>query len=162
MDMEMGVSKADLGTQLAVILSDTVAYKFAAQGYHWNVKGPNFYQFHEFFGELYEDAEGAIDPTAENIRKLGFDAPYSLGDFLSLATYEPRIVTGDPIEMARVLYEMNCNFVNTLTMAFQTANAMNNQGIADFLAGRLDIHQKFCWQLGTICGADSTAIHTID
>jgi len=83
MDMEMGVSKADLGTQLAVILSDTVAYKFAAQGYHWNVKGPNFYQFHEFFGELYEDAEGAIDPTAENIRKLGFEAPYSLGDFLS-------------------------------------------------------------------------------
>lgn len=162
MDMEIGVSKADLGTQLAVILSDTVAYKFAAQGYHWNVKGPNFYQFHEFFGELYEDAEGAIDPTAENIRKLGFDAPYALGDFLSLATYEPRIVTGDPVEMSRVLYEMNCNFVNTLTMAFETASALNYQGIADFLAGRIDIHQKFCWQLGTICGADSTAIHTID
>lgn len=162
MDMEISVSKADLATQLSVILSDLVVYKFAAHGFHWNVKGPEFVQFHDFFGDIYEDAEGAIDPTAENIRKLGFDAPYSLGDYISLATYEPRIVTGDPIEMSRVLYEMNCNFVNTLTIAFDTANALNQQGIANFLAERIDQHQKLVWQLGTTIGADATIIHTID
>ena len=162
MEIEINVSKADLATQLSVILSDLVVYKFAAHGFHWNVKGPAFPQYHDFFSDLYEDAEDAIDPTAENIRKLGFDAPHMLGDFISLATYEPRIVTGDPIEMSRVLYEMNCNFVNTLTIAFETATQLNQQGVADFLAGRIDMHQKWCWQLGTICGADATVLHTID
>jgi starvation-inducible DNA-binding protein len=154
----MQFSNADLAKHLSVILSDLVIYKHTAQGYHWNVKGPLFPQFHDFFEELYEDAESAIDPTGENIRKLGFDAPHTLGDFLTLSSGEPRVAISDPIEMSRVLCELNENLVAHLTVAFEIASALNRQGVADFLAGRIDVHRKFVWQLGTICGNDSTSL----
>ena len=40
---------------LAVLLADTVTVTHVAHGYHWNVKGVNFSQYHELFGGIYQD-----------------------------------------------------------------------------------------------------------
>lgn len=151
-----------LAEHLAVCLADTVTYKFIAHGYHWNVKGPEFTQFHDFFATLYEDAEEAIDPLAENIRKLGYDAPFTLEDFSSLTCVSVNPVSGEPLEMSKNLYDINCHLKDCLTQAFGIAEACNEQGIADFLAGRIDQHAKWIWQLGTIVGADATIITRIE
>jgi starvation-inducible DNA-binding protein len=151
-----------LAEKLAVCLGDTVSYKLIAQGYHWNVKGPMFPQFHEFFQELYEDADSAVDPLAENIRKLGFDSPFTLEDFSSLTCLHLNPVSGDPIEMSGNLYIINKHLKECLTEAFDIANECNEQGIADFLAGRIDLHAKYVWQLSTIVGADSTVITRLE
>lgn len=155
---EGGPSKQDLAQALAVLLADTVTYKFLAQGYHWNVRGMNFVQFHDFFGEIYEDLESATDPLAENIRILGFDAPFLLSDFAALTTIEATPVSADPVDMSRSLYEANYRIVSCVRTAFDLATALNEQGIADFLAGRDTAHGKFSWKLGTIVGADSTSM----
>jgi starvation-inducible DNA-binding protein len=151
-----------LAEKLAVCLGDTVSYKLIAQGYHWNVKGPMFPQFHRFFGKIYEDAESAIDPLAENIRKLGYDAPFTLEDFSSLTCLHLNPVSGDPIEMSGNLYIISKHLKECLTEAFDIANECNEQGIADFLASRIDLHAKYVWQLSTIVGADSTVITRLE
>ena len=151
-----------LAEHLAVCLADTVTYKFIAHGYHWNVKGPEFTQFHDFFSTLYEDADSAIDSLAENIRKLGFDSPFTLEDFSSLTCVHVNPTSGDPIEMSSNLYEINCHLKECLTKAFDIANACNEQGIANFLAERIDMHAKWIWQIGTTIGADATIITRIE
>jgi starvation-inducible DNA-binding protein len=155
------MNKEMLASKLSVILSDVVTFKSASQGFHWNVKGPQFIQFHDFFGELYEDAESAIDPLGENIRKLGFDAPVTLSDYVSMASMEPNPTSSDPIDQSRELYNLNANLIRCLVEAFAMAEELNEQGIADFIAGRIDIHNKYQWQLGTIIGADKTSISEI-
>lgn len=155
------MSNEILASKLAVILSDLATYKQAAHGYHWNVKGAQFVQFHDFFATLYTDADDAIDPLAENIRKLGFDAPSTLSDFVSLACVEPNTSSSDPIDQSRELYSLNAHLIQCQLDAFALANELNQQGIADFLAGRIDVHQKWQWQLGTITGVDKTAITEI-
>ena len=152
----------ELAEKLAVCLADTVTYKFLAQGYHWNVKGPMFPQFHKFFQKLYEDADSAVDPLAENIRKLGFDSPFTLEDFSSLTCLHLNPVSGDPIEMSGNLYIISKHLKECLTEAFDIANECNEQGIADFLASRIDLHAKYVWQLSTIVGADSTVITRLE
>lgn len=142
------------------MLSDTVIFKFLAQGYHWNVRGAEFTQFHDFFGKIYEDAEGAVDPLAESLRKIGYDAPFLLEDFLSLTCIETRPVGYDPIAMSAALYDANGKILNYLMEAFDIANNCREQGIADFLAGRIDMHQKWKWQIGTTIGADATVVST--
>lgn len=153
-----GDSKDALAAKLMCVLSDTVIFKFLAQGYHWNVRGKEFSQFHDFFGDIYEDAEGAIDPLAENLRKLDFDAPFLLEDFLSLTCIETRPVGYDPIAMSASLYDANNKVLEYLMDAFNIANNCNEQGVADFLAGRIDMHKKWKWQIGTTIGADSTSV----
>jgi starvation-inducible DNA-binding protein len=152
----------ELAEKLAVCLSDTVTYKFIAQGYHWNVKGPEFHQFHEVFGELYEDADSAIDPLAEDIRKLGFDSPFTLEDFSSLTCVHTNPVSGEPMEMAENLLGINKHLKQCLTEAFDIANACNEQGVANFLSERIDMNSKWIWQLSTTVGADATVITRLE
>jgi starvation-inducible DNA-binding protein len=151
-----------LAEKLAVILADVVSYRMMAQGYHWNVKGPEFIQFHKFFQKLYEDADSSVDPLAENIRKLGYDAPFTLGDFMSLSCVEVPPSNSDPLNMCERLYQINQHIKSCLGAAFNIANDVNEHGIADFLAGRIDMHDKWLWQLGTITGADATKISIIE
>jgi starvation-inducible DNA-binding protein len=153
-----GNSKDDLATQLMCVLSDTVIFKFLAHGYHWNVRGAEFTQFHDFFQEIYEDADSAIDPLAESLRKLGYDAPFLLEDFLSLSCIEARPVGYDPMAMSASLYEANEKVLAYLMDTFDTANNSRQQGVANFLAERIDMHQKWKWQLGTTIGADATVV----
>jgi len=157
-EMDKGNSKDALASKLLCLLSDTVVLKFLAQGYHWNVRGAEFTQFHDFFGEIYEDAEGAVDPIAESLRKLGFDAPFLLEDFLSLSCIETRPVGYDHLVMSASLYDANKKILSYLMEAFDLADACREQGIANFIAERIDAHQKWNWQLGTTIGADSTVV----
>ena len=130
------------------LLSDTVSFYFRAHGYHWNVKGQDFSQFHELFGEIYADAYGSIDPLAENILKLGYKAPFNLGEFMSMRSIQDSEgVAMTPQALTADLARANDVLIDELKAAFDVVEAANEQGIADFLAGRIDSHMKWAWQL---------------
>lgn len=149
-------SKETLAQKLALTLSDVVILRSLAQGYHWNVKGPDFYEYHAFFAAIYDDVDDSVDPLAENIRKLGFDAPYLLQDFLSLGYLaEQGRIGGNSRAMLESLAQANAVVVEHYMDAFDCAEECRQQGVADFLAGRIDLHQKWQWQLAaTLAGED--------
>jgi starvation-inducible DNA-binding protein len=145
--------KTELVERLSHLLSDVQTMKAIAHGYHWNVKGIEFTQMHEFFEEIYQDVESAIDPLGEDIRKLGYNAPYFLTDFVEMTclSEQPRL-SGDAVQMLESLLNLN-NAVNACVLeAFEVANACNEQGIANFLAERDDMHKKWNWQLRASLG----------
>lgn len=137
---------------LRMTLADEVVLSFMAQGFHWNVTGPQFPQLHELFGDIYEDVYGAIDPTAENIRKLGGEAPFLLGEYQRLTSIDQVATPIDAPGMVRSLRTANVQMVSTLRDTFAIANAINEQGIADFIAGRIDMQQKWDWMLRETAG----------
>ncbi len=146
-------SKQQLASKLAEVLADLNIMSAVSHGFHWNVKGMDFSEYHAFFGGIYEDVSGAIDPTAENILKLGFDAPYLLQDFLSLTSVSVgRVRSSDPRTMLQQLADINAQVIKCHYEAFNTANECNAQGVADFLAGRIDIHEKWQWQIAASLG----------
>jgi starvation-inducible DNA-binding protein len=141
-------SSLDVAGALRVLISDAVTFYNRAHGFHWNVKGIEFSQFHELFGEIYADVYGSIDPIAENMLKMGVDAPYRLSDYIQNRTIqEIQTSPTDPIAMALNLMEANTQILNTLNMVFTSANNSNEQGVANFIAERIDSHQKWDWQL---------------
>lgn len=135
---------------LKVLLSDVITFYFKAQGYHWNVEGDDFPQFHEFFATIYEDAYGSIDPIAENIRKCGDYAPFRLERFIEYRTVTDSNVMPEEVNMSQDLYSANNQVLATLYKAFECANRENRQGIANFIAERIDQHEKWQWQLGAV------------
>lgn len=136
-----------LSEELKGLLADVIAFSFKAQGYHWNVEGDDFPQFHAFFGDIYEDAEGSIDPIAENIRKVGEYAPFRLTRFVELTSIPETNVTSDHEDMTMDLYMSNKIVIQKLYSAFNAAVSENKQGIANFLSERIDMHEKWDWQL---------------
>lgn len=132
------------------VLADTFALYLKAHNYHWNVEGINFPQYHEFFGNLYKELHGAIDPIAEEIRALGAYAPGSMSRYLEMTDIEDETNVPMGLEMAHRLMLDNLVVLNTLNIAFKLANEFDKQGLADFLAGRIDVHNKHGWMLRSI------------
>ena len=132
------------------VLADTFALYLKAHNYHWNVEGSNFPQYHEFFGNLYEELHDAVDPIAEEIRSLDTYAPGSMTRFMELTDIEDELAVPAGVEMARRLMTDNERVLATLNIAFKLAETMDKQGLADFIAGRIDIHNKHAWMLRSI------------
>lgn len=132
---------------LKVLLADAFTMYLTAHGYHWNVEGPDFAQYHGLFSDIYEDVYGSIDPIAENIRKLDDYAPFTMSKFISLRTVENKEVATNPKAMAKALLDMNTKVIATINKAFKCAISCDEQGIANFLSERDDMHKKWAWQL---------------
>jgi starvation-inducible DNA-binding protein len=132
---------------LKVALADAVTMYFVAHGYHWNVEGQDFSQYHALFAEIYEDVYSSIDPLAESIRKMDEYAPFTLSKFTELRTVEAKEVKPEPQAMAKALLKVNDGVLETLVKAFHAANDADEQGIANLLAERIDMHEKWRWQL---------------
>jgi len=121
---------------------------FKTHGFHWNVEGSQFSQYHDFFGDLYDDLYGAVDPLAEEIRALDNYAPKNLNEIYRYATITESDITGDNVrDMLAILEKDNVDTITSLTKAFNIATKLGKQGVANFVADRLDKHEKHGWQL---------------
>lgn len=129
------------------LLADTVAFYLKAHGAHWNVVGEEFQQYHELFGEIYEDAQGAVDPTAELLRKLNAPALSDIREHAARAEGEPVADDNDAESLAEAVYAANEMVLDCIARAIEEATRLNMQGILNFLAERQDMHQKWSWQL---------------
>lgn len=133
--------------KLRMLLADNIALKFKSQGYHWNVEGDDFQQYHEFFGDIYEDFEGSTDTYAEWLRMLKQYAPYRLTDFFDMATITEPVLVGEPQPMLSDLYVSIEKHIEDLKNAVDLATAARENGLVDFLSARQAASQKFCWML---------------
>lgn len=141
----------ELQAALRIVLGNTFVMYFKAHSYHWNVTGKYFPMYHEFFGDLYEELHGAVDPIAEEIRALNGFAPFSLTDLYMYKTLpeENEVVTKCEI-MITSLLQANQMLLESLNKVFELASAQNEQGLADFISGRIDAHKKHGWMLLTM------------
>lgn len=137
-----------LSDDLKVLLATEYAFSIKAQNFHWNVEGPDFAQLHEFFGELYEEVyDGSIDKTAEYIRALQEYSPGSFERFMELTQIQGQIKVPRARLMIEELLGDNNTMITLLNQCFATATQENQQGIANFIAERIDAHQKHAWML---------------
>lgn len=135
-----------LAVALQKVLNDTIVFYFAAHRAHWNVEGEDFTEYHELFSNIYEDAINAVDPIAENIRKIQA-FPGTLTEAVMNSSLKDDMVITEALGLASGILEKN-NAVNASVMAaFAAANTANEQGVANFLAERDDQHKKWAWQL---------------
>lgn len=132
---------------LKQLLASTVALKFKAQGYHWNVEGDDFPQWHDKFGDIYEALDGSVDPLAEWIRILGDYAPFKLSRLNELSTIPESLVSADPEEMAADLLKDHIASAQAFGEASAKAASMGQKGLENFLADCMTTHQKYVWQL---------------
>ncbi len=140
-----------LADQLKVLLATSYAFVIKAQNFHWNCEGPDFPQYHEFLGNLYEEVyDNTIDKCAELVRQLDSYAPGSLRRFAELSQIEDQVKIPRAELMMAELQADNQKLLDMWKECFKTAEAEDQQGIADFIASRIDAHGKHGWMLRSI------------
>ena len=137
----------ELKKAMKIAFSSEFAFYLKAHNFHWNVEGIHFAQFHELFGDIYEEVYGSIDLFAENIRKLDAYTPGSFTRFsmLSMVDDETAILAAE--DMCQELLEDSDKMVKILKRVFDMATEVGEDGLANFLAERMDAHRKHSWML---------------
>jgi starvation-inducible DNA-binding protein len=136
---------------LETILATAYALSIKAQNFHWNCEGPDFPQYHDFFGNFYEEVyNNTIDRTAELIRQLDSYTPGSIFRYAELSQIQDQTKIPRAMLMMEELYQDNAVILDMYKQAFHVAEEADEQGIANFIAERIDAHGKWQWQLRSI------------
>jgi starvation-inducible DNA-binding protein len=137
---------------LKVALADTFTFYLKAHYFHWNVQGPDFKQYHDLFGGIWEEVFGAVDPLAEFIRTMGSYAPGTLGRFKELTTLIELDTVPEAREMVLALAVDNAKVLQSIKTAFSEAEKSEALAVANFLQDRMAAHEKHGWFLHSTLG----------
>lgn len=128
-------------------LGDIYMFYFHTHIAHWNLTGPDFPEKHKYLNDLYDELWEAVDDVAEHLRPLGIPAPPTLAETIASSAIVDRPVPDSWEEVRAMLLAENDITIQGLQAAFMDAQAVNNQGLMNFLADRLDRHAKIHWFL---------------
>jgi starvation-inducible DNA-binding protein len=130
-----------------VAFASEFSFYLLAHNFHWNVESPDFLEYHDLFGKIYEEVYGSIDDFAEKIRSLGTYVPASYSRFNMLSKIDDETEILDKDSMVRELLINNEKMLKILKVTYDAAEAENEHGFSNFLAERMDAHKKHGWML---------------
>jgi len=139
--------ESDLVRSMYTVLANTFSMYLLAHKYHWNVEGPFFSSYHDFFGKLYQQIFEEIDKTAEQIRALGSYAPGTFKEFEMMSTMTDSSEIPESKTMFARLFAANTSTQDSLIAARSFSEKDGNFGLVNYLEDRLDKHAKIGWML---------------
>lgn len=130
-----------------IAYSTTFAFYLKAHFFHFNVEGSDFLEYHDLFGKIYEEVLGSIDDFGENIRKLGSYTPASFGRLSMLSQIDDEVQVPPKEAMVQELLVDSEKIVKVLKLVYDLAEREGKHGLSNFLAERMDAHDKHAWML---------------
>lgn len=137
----------ELKLALKRAFATTYAFLVKAENFHWNVTGPNFMQYHELFGKIYDEVDDELDDFAERVRAVRCYVPASFSQLSEHSTIVDTLEVLPPAEMVRTLYVDNGKIHAALMQAYSLAESEGEHGLGAFLSERIDAHRKHGWML---------------
>lgn len=154
--LKTGIAKGDRGTvaqALSRALADSYAVYLKTHGYHWNVRGPGFYGYHNLLEQQYTELWAALDVIAERIRALGELAPQGYTAFANLTAIKDGDPSAEAEAMIRELMRDHETVIATLRAGLETAGEAGDDASADLFTQRLAEHEKAAWMLRSSLGS---------
>jgi len=137
----------ELVDKLNSLLANYEIYYQNLRNFHWNVSGPNFFELHAKFEELYNAANLGIDETAERILTLG-ERPFST---FSEYIENSEIKEAKNIQDAKKMVEIVRDNLNTLLKlereALETAAEQGDEGTVALMSEYITGKEKVVWML---------------
>ncbi len=152
MKVNIGISEANLKKICELLnrtLADANVFYIKLRKFHWNIKGPDFVEFHELFEEQYEAVAESIDEVAERISTLGGIAIGTTEEFAKL-TQLKESAGKVPSEMAMLkeLVTDQETMIRSIRKAIdQCDEEYGDIGTADFLTDLIRAHEKQAWKI---------------
>lgn len=118
-----------------------------AHGFHVNVVGADFSEFHGLFSEVYEFSEDAIDTIGEHIRVLQGIAPFSLTRIQELGSIKDSAERPSALIMTKDLLADSQILMDHYEECHDLAVKLKQYGLINFIEGEMDMLAKLMWKL---------------
>jgi starvation-inducible DNA-binding protein len=130
------------------LVADAFALYLKTKNFHWHMSGPHFRDYHLLLDEHADQIEGAIDPLAERVRKLGQTTIRSIGHIAKLQTVKDNDETFvSPGAMLQELEDDNRAMVVAMRKAHELCDDNHDAATAGLLETYIDETERRVWFL---------------
>ena len=145
---KIGLDKAkskELGVKLNVLLANYSIFYQNTRGYHWNIKGDNFFELHVKFEELYNDLLMKIDEVAERILTLGYSPNHRYSDYLNLSDIEEsKHITDGKIAVNEILESFK-SIIKIQREILELSGEAGDEGTNALMSDYIREQEKLVW-----------------
>ena len=146
----LGMNRNDVSktvSQLNLLLANYHVYYQNLRNFHWNVSGENFFDLHNKFEELYDDARAKIDEIAERILTLRLRPLSNMSDYLNTSAIREADGFTDDFQMVNATLENHKILIENMRAVIRAANEVGDEGTIDMIGGFLSGLEKKSWML---------------
>ena len=146
----LGMKRNDVSktvSQLNLLLANYHVYYQNLRNFHWNVSGENFFDLHNKFEELYDDARAKIDEIAERILTLRLRPLSNMSDYLNTSAIREADGLIDDHQMVNATLENHKILIENMRAVIRAANEVGDEGTIDMIGGFLSGLEKKSWML---------------
>jgi len=133
--------------ELNTLLADYHIYYQKLRNFHWNITGKNFFDLHEKFEEMYDDAKLKVDEIAERILTLRFQPVSNFSDYLKSANLSESPSEINDVEMVKTLLKDHGTLLEQMRKVIEKADAAGDEGTIDLIGGYIADIEKISWML---------------
>ncbi len=138
---------AELVDALNKLLANFSVHYQKLRNFHWNVKGPDFFDIHEKFEDQYKSAQLAIDEIAERIRVFGQTPLSTMQDYLETSDIRESGTDMSSLEMVREILKDYETLLEYMFNVIEVAIDKGDSGTEDMVKGFVKETEKNHWML---------------
>ncbi|MBI1184147.1 DNA starvation/stationary phase protection protein [bacterium] len=137
----------ELSEKLNDLLANFQVYYQNLRGFHWNIKGRDFFELHVKFEELYTEAAQSVDEIAERILTLDHIPMHSFSNYVNVADIEEATNITKGQECVKHIHENVQVLIKKEKSILKMAEEADDQGTADLMTQYIAKQEKQQWML---------------
>lgn len=145
--------------ELNTLLADYHIYYQNLRTFHWNVLGQNFFDLHQKFENLYNQARIKIDEIAERVLTLRYHPLSKTSQYLTMSSIAEVEVVVDDTQMVKTLLGNHKKLLEQMSLVLKAAQDAHDEGTIDLIGGYIRELEKESWMLNAWYQEESEELH---
>lgn len=138
---------APVAAALSELLASFQVYYTNLRGYHWHIKGPQFYQLHSAFEGMYDKAAEKVDELAERLLQLGVQPENRFSVLLGQSRIKETTLMTEPKAIVNEIVENYRTLIALERAALELADEAGDEVTVSLLGDFLAEQEKEAWML---------------
>ncbi|MDM5066332.1 DNA starvation/stationary phase protection protein [Aeromonas salmonicida] len=141
------VQSQALAAELNKLLASYQILYMNVRGFHWNIRGNQFFELHLKFEEIYNDLLLKVDALAERILTLDGVPMHSFSDYLKVSAIPEQKGLHDGRACVESLLESFRELLVAQRRILGQAAEVGDEGTASILSDYVQQQEKLVWML---------------
>lgn len=133
--------------ELQTLLADFQLFYTNLRGFHWNIKGRGFFELHEAYEKMYDDAAEKIDEVAERILMLNGVPAHNFSDYLKTSEIKETGVMSNGDEIAKLILNYLKVLIARERNVLELASENNDEGTVALMGDFISEQEKTVWMI---------------
>ncbi|MEY2963548.1 MAG: hypothetical protein RL754_809 [Bacteroidota bacterium] len=138
--------------ELHALLADYAVFYQNVRGYHWNIRGSQFFELHLKFEELYDDLALKVDEVAERILTLGGKPDHRFSSYSILGEVKECDITSDAKAAVKDILETLKIMLGRQRLLLADASQLGDEGTAALMGDYIRAQEKLVWMYAAFLG----------